>query len=714
MAQGRPLRIRSLLRKESDWGLLAILYGLSAAGIFENIPEIGWYHWIWIGGFIALAIRLSQKTFKRSGLDQKGRLQLTLLAILPLNALIQITGGIASSYLPVYFLVAVLLPLSRSGIQTAVGIGAMIFLEGFNLLVRFPSGNELLLRAGLVGVLLVLIPMFLWQTLRRLHTDEARLRTTLDRLRDGLEAMEDLPEPQLGGDLKEISPDHRQDQALIAMAQLDQVLENQLAILKAGLPQAHSCLLFLYKPREECLVLHRAVGDPPDALRPQVRIAKGRGLLGWLAQEMRPVRLGSLDAPHFYLEYYSRSVKARSFIAHPILRENRLHGMLCADSLRAEAFDEAAELFLGLMASEVLYVLEGHRERERIKTKTHEFSGLLAVSKALSSKLDLQHRLETMADLTREIVSYDHCLILLMEPGGRRATIKVVRGIEDPDLHETSVPLSDGLLSLIVKNRHELLFSKLPGEADRAGIFAAASRIQIPAKSFLGIPMIVEDRVIGLFVLLSRREDAFSGYEKHTLTIICNQAAQAISDAQLHAQVERMAVTDGLTGILNHRRFQERLAEEFLRIARHPDPISLLLIDIDHFKKFNDAYGHPVGDLILKKIAKVLTRLTRSADIVARYGGEEFVVALFKAESRQAERLAERIRKTIESTEFEAQEQTLRVTVSVGAASCPQDAQTRETLIELADRALYHAKNTGRNRIASFHEVRKALSRTQA
>ncbi|HXC62659.1 MAG TPA: diguanylate cyclase, partial [Nitrospiria bacterium] len=466
--------------------------------------------------------------------------------------------------------------------------------------------------------------------------------------------------------------------------------------------------------KEEGLTLHRASSDAPQALRPEVRISKGKGLLGWLAQEQRPACFGSLGTTHAYLDYYSRPLPVLSFIAYPILNEGRLEGMLCADSLQAEAFDERAERFLSLMAGEVLHILQDFRELQRIQTKTEEFSGLLSVSKALSSKLDLNHRLETMADLIKDFVSYDQCLVMLVDPGERRATIKVVRGIEGKDLRDTSFGLSDGLLSLIVKNRHELLFSGLESESRHDRVFPEASRIRIKAKSFLGIPMIVHDRVIGLFILLAQQENAFTGYNKHMLTIVCNQAAQAIADAQLHAEVEQMAVTDGLTSICNHRRFQERLAEEFQRIARHPEPLSLLIADIDHFKRINDAHGHPVGDLILKRIAKILVRLTRSMDIVARYGGEEFVVALFKTESRQTLRLAERIRKTVESTEFEVQGKTLNVTLSIGVATCPGDARTREELIQFADQALYHAKNTGRNRVAVYHEVREELTRTKA
>ena len=130
--------------------------------------------------------------------------------------------------------------------------------------------------------------------------------------------------------------------------------------------------------------------------------------------------------------------------------------------------------------------------------------------------------------------------------------------------------------------------------------------------------------------------------------MLCSQAAVSIADAKLHDEVNRLATTDGLTGVANHRRFQERLNEEFERQAREAGRFALVMVDVDHFKKVNDRFGHPAGDQVLKQVAAVLVTTVRKIDVVARYGGEEFAVILLSSGPKESYQLAERVRKAVE------------------------------------------------------------------
>jgi diguanylate cyclase (GGDEF)-like protein len=174
----------------------------------------------------------------------------------------------------------------------------------------------------------------------------------------------------------------------------------------------------------------------------------------------------------------------------------------------------------------------------------------------------------------------------------------------------------------------------------------------------------------------------------------------------MHAEIERMATTDGLTGLLNHRVLQQDLTKELRRSERQSIPLSLLLVDIDHFKKVNDTYGHPVGDLVLRGVARILKEEIRDIDTAARYGGEEFAVVLPGTDSAGAKNFAERLRKTIMAETFSADGRTLKVTASIGIASVPADAKTKEELIERTDQALYHAKHQGRNQCVNWDSMR--------
>ncbi len=163
----------------------------------------------------------------------------------------------------------------------------------------------------------------------------------------------------------------------------------------------------------------------------------------------------------------------------------------------------------------------------------------------------------------------------------------------------------------------------------------------------------------------------------------------------LNQKLQSLAVTDGLTGLHNHRAFQDYLEEQFQLAVRNRLPLSLILMDVDHFKQYNDTFGHQAGDEVLRTVAQILKERVREGDFVARYGGEEFVVVLPRADEESAAMVAERLRQAVEAENW-----TLRpVTGSFGVASLRPDMETRQELIEAADQALYQAKKNGRNRV---------------
>ena len=167
----------------------------------------------------------------------------------------------------------------------------------------------------------------------------------------------------------------------------------------------------------------------------------------------------------------------------------------------------------------------------------------------------------------------------------------------------------------------------------------------------------------------------------------------------MNQKLQSLAVTDGLTGLHNHRAFQDYLEEQFQDAMRNKQPLALLLMDVDHFKQYNDTYGHQAGDEVLRQVAQILQAHVREGDFVARYGGEEFVVVLPRADLESAVAVAERLRRAVESAEW-----SLRpVTGSFGVACIRPDMETRQELIEAADQALYQAKKNGRNRVEAWN-----------
>lgn len=173
----------------------------------------------------------------------------------------------------------------------------------------------------------------------------------------------------------------------------------------------------------------------------------------------------------------------------------------------------------------------------------------------------------------------------------------------------------------------------------------------------------------------------------------------------LNARLERLAVTDGLTGVFNHRRFQEALEAELLRSDRHKRPMGVLMVDVDFFKKVNDAMGHPAGDALLRQLAVALGQDLRQTDLIARYGGEEFGVLLPETTKAEAMQVGERMRANVEEKVNHGTPWPLRITVSIGVATFPEDGKTPEELLIAADQALYLAKRHGRNRVRGAKDV---------
>jgi len=211
------------------------------------------------------------------------------------------------------------------------------------------------------------------------------------------------------------------------------------------------------------------------------------------------------------------------------------------------------------------------------------------------------------------------------------------------------------------------------------------------------LSLMIDKQSIGYLVAEDvRREDG------DKFQILAQQFLSGLKRALLYQKVQELSITDGLTQIFNRRYFIERFNEEIKRSKKFRLKFSFLMLDIDHFKNYNDRYGHLAGDAILLEVARAVKENIRQIDFMGRYGGEEFSLILAETDKEQARFAAERIRQAIESRQITVYDENLKVTASIGLVTFPDDAQDREGLIERADEALYLAKQAGRNRICAY------------
>ena len=299
---------------------------------------------------------------------------------------------------------------------------------------------------------------------------------------------------------------------------------------------------------------------------------------------------------------------------------------------------------------------------------------------------------------TAEILGAERASLLMQNEKSGDLEIKSIIGAknEPPDGEEIG-----GRVAKIVFAKNE---SAVVSDVSRAGLPPAPPERKYKTPSFLSCPINIGQRTIGVMSFTDRAGG--TAFDKKSLEVfqaIAPQLAVAIDRATLKekaVEFEQLSVTDALTGLLNRRYIEERLAEEIKRSNRHGFPMSFMMLDVDHFKSYNDEHGHPAGDAALKMVAHVIRETLRGADVAARFGGEEFSILLPQTTGEEAAAIGERIRSNIEHTEF----QHRRVTTSIGIANCSAALCESAEIVSAADKALYEAKRQGRNRVHTYEE----------
>jgi len=221
-----------------------------------------------------------------------------------------------------------------------------------------------------------------------------------------------------------------------------------------------------------------------------------------------------------------------------------------------------------------------------------------------------------------------------------------------------------------------------------------------PLSSLISSPLASDRRLLGILRLDNPAAGFYSQDDLRFLVTVCDLGAVALESSELFAKTQELAVRDELTSLYTRRYFAERLKESCAKSIRQKHPLSLLMLDIDNFKIYNDKFGHTSGDIVLKSLSKGIGDfLTDTESLICRFGGEEFCIILPNLDKKKAGEVAEGIRSAVERTKITLRQKESALTVSVGAASFPEDASSADELMLMADRALYEAKQKGRNRV---------------
>lgn len=341
-------------------------------------------------------------------------------------------------------------------------------------------------------------------------------------------------------------------------------------------------------------------------------------------------------------------------------------------------------------------------KNKQLRKNIYNLHSLFEVSIELHSILELKRLINsTLLTIIGQFSCKSTLFIYAMKHNEMRMEVQNSKGFFQRDLAGLVMHKSDPLISALQSRPYPVTVEELGNKIKSSSGLTRLKNLSIEIIT----PIIINNFVEGLICLGPRvRKREYSEEELEQLSILSNIISIAVANASLYREVEQLSYTDAMTDLHNFRYFELRLKEEVIRHKRTNSGISLLILDVDHFKNFNDTLGHLAGDEVLRNLGRILKETVRENDIVARYGGEEFAIILPAVDTQGALVLAERIRERVEEAPFEHEEVQPfgKITVSIGQAALPDSAKNYKELIYRADTALYAAKNNGRNRVRGF------------
>ncbi len=622
--------------------------------------------------------------------------------LIAITALVHLTGGATTPLTIVYvftIVVAILLvPVHGTYFAAAIAslcYGLLVLLE----LTILPPEPMLLLgttapQSALGGVIYgihwAVVVSILWL-----------VAYVADRLVQRMRAGERLITQQLA-DLRLL---YRFSDNLTAAPNLDTAAQYVVSELHALL-QADTCSLMVLNRHGEA-EFRAAIGIPPDALIAYRRhpLTRENPLLASVLSGGNGVFAPDVDRVAGLREVLLRP-DIRSFYSFPLRAEDRIVGLINLTFDRPYNMPAATYDLIELCSRQAGLTLERTLLYQEAQRAAREMESLYHIGLATSSSLDIRAVLTQIADQVQRVMELDSMVLALYN--SKEGTLDfMIQREGGKDFPREVLPLSEvGASGWIITSQTPLLVRDWDREIPNLP-FVDKNQIGEAVQSYVGVPLTINNRIIGVLSVQKREAYAYDDDHLRLLTAIAAQAALALENANLHNAARQQALRDSLTGAYNHAALLARIDQAMRQARQVGKPVSLIMLDIDLFKGYNDTYGHLAGDNVLRAVVRAITQNIKMSDSVGRWGGEEFGVLLPGATGEVALRVAARIRATLAAIQMPEQ-RGLRLplpTASQGIASYPAGATTTPELVDRADAALYQAKEQGRDRIVSWDDL---------
>jgi len=620
--------------------------------------------------------------------------------------LLKVDGSLSGTFSPaLYVLVALVCALTRPFAGLLV-VGWMIGLE---VAIRSFSFHDVDARA--IGTHAFFAVTFALLHLAFLRAEVARTRTTAEsRVAEELDRLkEDARRYRLLGAGEAREKDEQDRLARSSVEEIHQSVHYALELLRKTLNLHTAVLLWCNDAGTHLRISELSSGSDEIHDAP---FSVGEGVLAAVIAKREAVALANLK-PSYKVPYYQGGCPVRVLLAIPVMEGEIVRGVLAIDRTDNDAFSPHEAELASQAARYCLRAIQNERVFVQLERAKVEQGKLYRAAQALGQALTEKEVLDAGVRAAREIASFDLAAVTMFDDKTKTHEVCAATsdGGEVDGLVGAKWSHNAGLVSMVVQNRFPLPYK---GDFDAARQVVLSKRFPWPKlPSLLVLPLLIRDKPLGTLILGAKRRHAFGDAVRPTLEVLASHLAVSLSNARMVHKLETMATTDGLTGLFNKRAMLDAADQKIAAAARFGRKLSLLVVDIDFFKKVNDTYGHDVGDVVIRGLGDVLTRQKRNTDVVARFGGEEFVVLCEQTDETGAMLLAERIREELGQCKFHAETGSFGVTCSIGVATFPDSGRDWESLFKAADEALYASKRGGRNR-TTLHQPRHSEMRVTA
>ncbi|MEO8501102.1 MAG: sensor domain-containing diguanylate cyclase, partial [Vicinamibacteria bacterium] len=627
--------------------------------------------------------------------------QHTLVALL-LALGVTILPRAAPLWLPLVILVIFISSSESFWWTTVLGVASGLLLAAAT---RPPTPLDFLaLVLGLGGTALASSLAF-----ARLKTRSVELHRAIVKMRQGADFLETEIDPDKtyrgavrrkeGPALHRVSEEARTLRDLDRSAHLTRTLSPFLKLARE-MNHAHAALFFDIDHSRNGAFLRAK--DGPDEIFGEAVLPLNADPVGFVLDRGRAFYATDFRSLLWSLPYYKSQVRIGTLLAVPVRVRGAISGVLLVDHEESQALSEA-EGVLQLLAHLISQVVENERETLAHAEREVEFEAAASASQSLALATEVTEIHQFVARAAKEMApkTIGAGLVRL-----RGETIEGLPGMSEQfqEWMGTGTNVADRTwIAWYLTGHPEALRIDTP--RDR-GLPLFRPGGGLPGETLLVQPLLIRNRLQGALVAVGER-GAFDASVGRVISLMSNQAAAAIDLIELLEANRRLALHDGLTNLLNRRAFDEALDRAVSQANRTGQPLSLLMIDLDHFKRLNDTYGHTVGDIALQAAAAEIGLQVRGGDVAARYGGEEFAIVLPDTDGAAAFRMAERLRKALVERVIKAGDERIQVTASCGVSGTDLGYATPEALLHSADEALYASKETGRNRTSLAGAPRK-------